>query len=78
MATKLVPKTHITMMMLAHECVRVKDYASASLWRAPTGFCFTVPREGPLEQCDEVTLSQIMKLIAQYGTEGQHGGPATD
>jgi hypothetical protein len=75
---KLLPKNHVMMVLLAHECVRVKDYPTASLWRAPTGFCFTVPREGPQEQCDELTLGMIMKLITQYGTEGQHGGPATD
>ncbi len=75
---KMLPKNHVTMVMLAHECVRVKDFATASLWRAPTGFCFTVPREGPQEQCDEITLSLIMKLIAQYGTETQPGAPAMD
>ena len=67
---KLLPKTHITTVLLVHECVRVKDFPSCSLWRAPTGFCFTVPREGPQEMCDEVSLAEIMKLIAKYGTVG--------
>ena len=76
MATRLLPKNHVSTVLLVHECVRVKDFATVSLWRAPTGFCFTVPREGPQEMCDELTLANIMKLIAQYGTPG--GNPATD
>jgi hypothetical protein len=68
--SRLLPKTHVTTVLLVHECVRVKDYTHASLWRTPSGFCFTVPREGPHEQCDEMTLSMVLKEVAQYGTPG--------
>ncbi|HEY1720032.1 MAG TPA: hypothetical protein VGG27_02215 [Magnetospirillaceae bacterium] len=76
MATRLMPKTHISTILSVHECVRVRDFPTCSIWRAPTGFCFTVPREGAQEQTDEISLAMIMKLIAQYGTPG--GNPTTD
>ncbi len=67
MPPRMLPKPHVTAVLLVHGCVRVKDYATASLWKSPTGFCFTVPREGPQELCDEATLNLIVKEIAQFG-----------
>jgi hypothetical protein len=63
----MFPKVHVTTVLLVQECVRVRDYATASLWRAPSGFCFTVPREGAGEQCDEKTFNVLYKEVERYG-----------
>lgn len=68
-APRMLPKTHVTAVLLVHGCVRVKDYATASLWKSPSGFCFTVPREGPQELCDETTLNQIVQQVTQLGAQ---------
>jgi len=67
--SRMLPKVHITTVLLVHECVRIRDYPTASLWRAPSGFSFTVPREGPNELCDEMTFAAIFKEIEQYGSD---------
>jgi len=69
MAIRMLPKAHVTTVLLVQECVRVKDYATASLWKAPSGFCFTVPREGPNELCDEITFSTIFKELEHLGSD---------
>jgi hypothetical protein len=74
MPTRMFPKVHVTTVLLVQECVRVRDYATASLWRSPSGFCFTVPREGAGESCDEKTFNALYKEVELYGHEADGRG----
>jgi len=67
MPTRMFPKVHVTTVLLVQECVRVRDLATASVWRAPSGFTFTVPREGPNELCDEKTFNHLYREVERYG-----------
>ena len=67
MASRMFPKVHVTTVLLVQECVRVKDLPTCSIWRAPSGFTFTVPREGPQELCDEKTFNILYKEVERFG-----------
>lgn len=65
-AVRLLPKAYVASALPLRDCVRVRDYKHCSLWKHESGFHFTVPREGPDDQTDEMTFNMLLKEIERH------------
>ena len=69
MATvRLLPRAQWEMGLRAYDCSPLEGKGplnTAEWWRAPWGFLFTVPVEGPESHCEEQAFNRLLIHIQQ-------------
>jgi hypothetical protein len=68
-AVRILSKQAVTKRLRELGCERILDtpLKDHSVWKAPSGFVFTVPELGPDDRCPATTLENICQDIETHG-----------